>query len=216
MNDYFDEQEVDDLERIAELALKKGDKKTALQAMRKIDSIVTEVRTKITPEIEAKYPYPEKPEPSQYQSGFGNYAGMKGLSDETSLANWEIEKQRIDSVRKMAAEDPNQLAIIESMSPAEKLGVGFGAGITDVARGAKNFLDYTPYGALLPNVDMPMPSGMQALESVSPQASIGRVTGQAAPFLPAGMGASALPSLGGTLSIINHTLLCLPYNGRWI
>lgn len=39
MNDFFDEQEIDDLERIAELSLKKGDKKTALMAMRKIDSI---------------------------------------------------------------------------------------------------------------------------------------------------------------------------------
>ncbi len=183
---------------IARQALEEGDEATANAAMDAAEKIVSS--PKITPEIEAKYPYPEKPEPSQYQSGFGNYAGMKGLSDETSLANWEIEKQRIDSVRKMAAEDPNQLAIIESMSPAEKLGVGFGAGITDVARGAKNFLDYTPYGALLPNVDMPMPSGMQALESISPQASIGRVTGQAAPFLPAGMGASALPSLGGRVA----------------
>jgi len=194
MNDYFDEQEVDDLERIAELALKKGDKKTALQAMRKIDSIVTDVRTKITPEIEAQYPYPPKPE-DRVTRGRGG-VGYQGMD----LTNWNEQKKQVDKMRELAATDPNQAALISEMSPTDKLLTGIGAGMADVSRGAKNFLDYTPYGAMLPDVEIPNPTGMAALEGVSPMAEGGRVIGQAAPFLPAGIGAGALPSLGGRMA----------------
>lgn len=48
MNDYFDEQEVDDLERLAELSLASGDQKTALEAMRRIDSIVSGVEKNLS------------------------------------------------------------------------------------------------------------------------------------------------------------------------
>ena len=154
----------------------------------------------ITPEIEAKYPYPKEPQFTPEQSGFGQYAGMRGLSDQTNIANFESEKKRIDAMRDLAASNPDQAEIINSMSKSDKLLTGIGAGLTDVARGAKNLLDYTPYGRMLPDVEMLEPSGMQELESVSPESTIGRVTGQAAPFLPAGMAAGALPTLGGRIA----------------
>lgn len=151
-------------------------------------------------EIEAKYPYPKEPQPAPEQSGFGQYAGMRGLSDQTNIANFEAEKKRVDAMRSLAASNPAQAEIIGDMSKSDKLLTGIGAGITDVARGAKNLLDYTPYGFMLPDVEMLAPTGMQELESVSPESSIGRIAGQAAPFLPAGMAAGAVPTLGGRIA----------------
>jgi hypothetical protein len=194
MNDYFDEQEVDELEEIVLLARETGDTDAELAALEKIDFIVADVRKKITPEIEAQYPYPEKPE-GRVTRGRGG-VGYQGMD----LTNWNEQKKQVDKMRELAATDPNLAALISEMSPTDKLLTGIGAGMVDVSRGAKNFLDYTPYGAILPDVEIPNPTGMAALEGVSPMAEGGRMVGQAAPFLPAGIGASALPSLGGRVA----------------
>jgi len=177
---------------IARQAIEEGDEATANAAMDAAEKITSS--PKITPEIEAQYPYPPKPE-DRVTRGRGG-VGYQGMD----LTNWNEQKKQVDKMRELAATDPNQAALISEMSPTDKLLTGIGAGISDVARGAKNFLDYTPYGAILPDVEILSPSGMSALEGVSPMAEGGRVVGQAAPFLPAGIGAGALPSLGGRMA----------------
>ncbi len=160
---------------------------------------ISTAKVAVTPEIEAKYPYPEKPKSQPQGAGFGQYAGMGKLSEDTALANWETEKKRIDKLRDLAATNPEQADIISSMSPSERLLTGMGAGLTDIYRAASN-LDQaiTPEG--WPIAPLPTPSeasGMKELEAVSPLATGGRVVGQALPFLPAGLASGLLPTMGG-------------------
>jgi hypothetical protein len=83
MNDYFDEQEVDELEEIVLLAREIGDEDAELAALEKIDSIINNVRSKlpassgdvpvmgsVSPNQAAKAPQPVQQQQSQPDQGF--------------------------------------------------------------------------------------------------------------------------------------------------
>jgi hypothetical protein len=162
------------------------------------ESAPATITQSITPEIEARYPYPAEPKRTKSMGrGGADYEYTK------RKAQWSRSKQEVDKLRDLAATDPNQAAIIGDMTQGEKILTGIGAGMADVSRGSRNILETIAPDYLtnmLPDVQIPEPSGMKELEQVSQTTSAGRLVGQAAPFLPAGVAAGALPTLGGRIA----------------
>ena len=79
---------------------------------------------------------------------------------------------------------PERRALLESISPAEAAMIGIGRGFTDVGRGV-GLMDDPREGEL---------EAFRQLEEASPEATIGQVVGQAAPFVPAGFGVAGIAS----------------------
>lgn len=79
---------------------------------------------------------------------------------------------------------PERRALLESISPTEAALIGMGRGFTDVARGV----------GLMDEIDSGEREVFQQLESLGPEAGIGQVAGQAAPFVPAGLGVAGIAS----------------------
>lgn len=93
----------------------------------------------------------------------------------------------------LSAMSPEQRELIESISPLEAFAIGLGKGVTDIGRG-------------LGLVDQATSDEVAAFERLSQVERVatppGEVLGQAAPFLPLGVGAAAIP---GTAARVGAT-----------
>ena len=85
----------------------------------------------------------------------------------------------------LSAMSPEQRELIESISPLEAFAIGLGKGVTDIGRGL-GFIDQATSDEV---------AAFERLSQVERVATPpGEVLGQAAPFLPLGVGAAAIPS----------------------
>lgn len=180
--------EAEKLRRIAELSLKAGDKKTALEAMRRLKAMQERedsAPVEVTDIAEQPYQYNDVPLPAK-KHGRGGYGyNVK----QAEAANIERRKD-VDALNALAEKDPYQAAVIANMPPTDRLLSSIGGGMTDIQNAVSAFDHYiTPEGWWL---DPIQPSSLpreplNALESASSLGSAGRMVGQAAPFLPLGL-----------------------------
>lgn len=97
----------------------------------------------------------------------------------------QLQQQRLDEREQFLQSLPSERrALLESISPAEAALIGVGRGFTDIGRGLGIADQGTPEDAL----------AFQQLEEVQPVATFGQIAGQAAPFVPLGIGAAGIAS----------------------
>ena len=101
--------------------------------------------------------------------------------------NLDREIKKVMAFEQLRQENPYLAEVIEETSPLAAAGVGFQRGLRDIGRAAERvagteFFDPEPSEAL------------DTLERYSGAAQIGRIGGQAAPFLPLAGASAAIPS----------------------
>lgn len=110
----------------------------------------------------------------------------------TARARQIQEQSRAEKEQFLSSLPPERRALLESISPFEASLIGVGRGFVDIGRG-------------LGIADQGTEDEFQAfreLEEVHPEATGGQIVGQAAPFVPLGIGASQIGStLGRTAAV---------------
>lgn len=96
----------------------------------------------------------------------------------------ESEAETQAKMAELEKRDPYLAAQIKAMTPAERLSVGIGMGMTDIGQGIG-----------IADPSNRNPAADQALTDTSGMAAAGRIVGQAAPFLVPGLGVSNIGSI---------------------
>lgn len=137
-------------------------------------------------DIEKEFPYPEMPKSVR------NYGrGGSAYNQDKTLYNERV--RQVDALRSMAKTDPGAALTLRDMSSSERLAAGFGAGVSDLARGA-GIESLPSFGGMVPISKEPEREADLLAETAT--GGGGRIMGQAAPFIPASLagGGLALPA----------------------
>lgn len=116
------------------------------------------------------------------------YSGAGGFSSQYGFNQQQYDETKARQEAALAAMPAGQAEIIREMSPAERLAVGFQAGLRQIARGVG-----------LGDKNSPDIQYEKNLTDASTAASIGEIAGNAAPFLPAGLTAGGIRSTAGRI-----------------
>lgn len=97
----------------------------------------------------------------------------------------QLQQQRLaERERFLSTLPPERRALLESITPAEAGLIGIGRGFTDIGRGV----------GIADQADEVERQAFAQLEEIEPSATAGQILGQAAPFVPLGLGAGAIAS----------------------
>lgn len=105
----------------------------------------------------------------------------QGMARQQEVA---ISPKMTEREKALSLVNPYQREILEDMSPAKAALIGMGAGFESVGRGVGLLPAQTEF-------DQKM---QKQLEAVQPMAEVGKYAGQAAPFVPLGLGAAGIAS----------------------